>query len=181
MIKGEVKKEKKKGKKPMYDNVADELIDELDQHEKEMNDMLKYLQETQDFLRSKEDLQSIEQMMEVTKDTMEQHFEAYNKFKDQIDTLNEQAEKAITSLNFYDDQPADTKSELSSAQSQRKSGSAGIRGLQGIKQQTALERVREDQSDESSDSGQTSDSSSSGSDEDSYARKINKPLKKKVS
>jgi len=42
-------------------------------------------------------------MMEVTKDTMEQHFEAYNKFKDQIDTLNEQAEKAITSLNFYDD------------------------------------------------------------------------------
>lgn len=46
MLKGEVKKEKKKGKKPMYDNVADELIDELDQHEKEMNDMLKYLQET---------------------------------------------------------------------------------------------------------------------------------------
>ena len=53
--------------------------------------------------------------------------------------------------------------------------------MQGIKQQTALERVREDQSDDSSDSGQTIDSSSSGSDEDSYARKINKPLKKKVS
>lgn len=103
MLKGEVKKEKKKGKKPVYDNVADELIDELDQHEKEMNDMLKYLQETQDFLRSKEDLQSIEQMMEVTKDTMEQHFEAYTRFKGQIDTLNQQAEMAISSLNFYDE------------------------------------------------------------------------------
>jgi len=44
--KGEIKKDKKKGKKPIYDNAADELIDELDQHEKEMNDMLKYLQET---------------------------------------------------------------------------------------------------------------------------------------
>jgi hypothetical protein len=45
-----------------------------------------------------------------------------------------------------------------------------------------LERVREDQpSDESSASEQESCSSSSGSDEDSYARKINKPLRKKVS
>lgn len=185
MMKGEVKKEtKKKGKKPIYDNMADELIDELDQHEKEMNDMLKYLQETQDFLRSKEDIESIEQMMVVTKDTMDQHFEAYNKFKGQIDTLNQQADQAIMALNFYnnDDQTADgAKSDTQSVASTRKIGSAGIRGVQGIKNQTTLERVGEQESDESSQSEQESESSSSGSDEDSYARKINKPLKKKVS
>jgi hypothetical protein len=42
-------------------------------------------------------------MMEVTKDTMQQHFDAYTKFKGQIDTLNQQADQAISALNFYDD------------------------------------------------------------------------------
>jgi hypothetical protein len=55
-------------------------------------------------LRSKEDLESIEQMMGVTKETMDQHFEAYNKFKEQLDSLNQQAEQAITSLNFYNNE-----------------------------------------------------------------------------
>ena len=41
-------------------------------------------------------------MMDVTKDTMSQHFEAYNKFKGQIDLINQQADQAISSLNFYD-------------------------------------------------------------------------------
>jgi hypothetical protein len=41
--------------------------------------------------------------------------------------------------------------------------------------------VGEQDSDESSQSEQESQSSSSGSDEDAYARKINKPLRKKVS
>jgi hypothetical protein len=36
--------------------MADELIGGLDDTEKEMNDMLKYLQEMQDFMRSREDV-----------------------------------------------------------------------------------------------------------------------------
>jgi hypothetical protein len=46
-----------------------------------MNDMLKYLSEVEELVHSRQDLQSIQQMMEVTKDTMSQHFEAYDKFR----------------------------------------------------------------------------------------------------
>ena len=45
-----------------------------------MNDMLKYLDEVEDLVKS-HDLQSIQSMMEVTKDTMSMHFEAFDKFK----------------------------------------------------------------------------------------------------
>ena len=41
-------------------------------------------------------------MMDVTKDNMDQHFQAYDKLKDSITTMNKQAEDAIDSLNFYD-------------------------------------------------------------------------------
>ena len=40
--------------------------------------------------------------MDVTKDSMDQHFEAYNKLSESITTMNKQAEEAIESLNFYD-------------------------------------------------------------------------------
>ena len=78
------KKQKKNAADGYYD-MADELIGGLDDTEKEMNDMLKYLQEMQDFMRNGEDVQTIESMIEVTKDTMSQHIEAYDKFKGQID------------------------------------------------------------------------------------------------
>ncbi len=67
-----------------------------------MNDMLKYLSEVEDLVKNGQDLNSIQEMMDVTKDTMSQHFEAYNKFKGQIDLINQQADQAISSLNFYD-------------------------------------------------------------------------------
>ncbi len=87
MAKGETQKPGKKGKKPVYDDMADELIDDLDQHENDMNQMLKYITDTQEFIRNKEDIESIEQMMTVTKDTMTQHFEAYDKFKTQLEMI----------------------------------------------------------------------------------------------
>ena len=43
---------KKKKKNAGYYDMADELIDDLDDTEKEMNDMLKYLQEMQDYMRN---------------------------------------------------------------------------------------------------------------------------------
>lgn len=70
----------KKKKKSHYD-LADDLLEDLDQHERDMNDMFKYLEEAQEMLRNKEDIQSIESMIEVTKDTMTQHFDAYAQFK----------------------------------------------------------------------------------------------------
>ena len=81
-----------------------------------MNEMLKYLTDAQEFVRDKQDLESIEQMMDVTKDTMSQHFEAYNMFKDQLEEITKAADAAITSLNFYNDKSEidDTKSTTSS-------------------------------------------------------------------
>ena len=92
----------KKKQKIIYENPADEVLDDLNQHESDMNDMLKYLSEVEDLVKNGQDLNSIQEMMDVTKDTMSQHFEAYNKFKGQIDLINQQADQAISSLNFYD-------------------------------------------------------------------------------
>ena len=43
-------------------------------------------------------------MIEVTKDTMSQHIDAYNQFKGQIDNINSQAQNAITNLTFYEEE-----------------------------------------------------------------------------
>ena len=41
-------------------------------------------------------------MIDVTKDTMSQHIDAYNQFKGQIDGISSEAQQAITKLNFYE-------------------------------------------------------------------------------
>jgi hypothetical protein len=41
-------------------------------------------------------------MMDVTKETMDQHFQACDRFKGQIQEIDCQAEAAIKILNFYD-------------------------------------------------------------------------------
>ena len=48
-----------------------------------MNEMLKYLAEIEELIKG-QDLKSIQSMMDVTKETMNQHFQAYDKFKGQI-------------------------------------------------------------------------------------------------
>jgi hypothetical protein len=58
-----------KKKKKYYKYPEDELLDDLDQHERDMNDMLKYLAEVEDLIKG-QDLKSIQQMMDVTKETM---------------------------------------------------------------------------------------------------------------
>lgn len=64
---GEIKPAK--GKKALYEHLGDELLDNLDQQELEMNDMMKYLTEVEEMIKG-EDLQSIQSMMDVTKDVM---------------------------------------------------------------------------------------------------------------
>ena len=88
-------------KKKYYKYEEDELLDDLDQHERDMNDMLKYLTEVEELIKG-QDLKSIQQMMDVTKETMTQHFQACDKFKGQIQEIDNQAEEAIKILNFYD-------------------------------------------------------------------------------
>ena len=45
-------------KKKYYKYEEDELLDDLDQHEKDMNDMLKYLTEVEELIKG-QDLKSI--------------------------------------------------------------------------------------------------------------------------
>ncbi len=148
------KKTKKNG--GGYYDMADELIDDLDDTEREMNDMLKYLQEMQDYMRNGQEVKTIESMIEVTKDTMTQHIEAYDKFKGQIDHINAQADAAIKALNFYetDNKNDDTMSVVSSV------SSIGMSRANFIKGGNKLERVHEDSNDSSSGED---DSSSDGS------------------
>lgn len=84
-----------------YKYEEDELLDDLEQHEHDMNEMLKYLAEVEDMVKVGHDLKSIEQMMQVTKETMDQHFQACDKFKDSLTEIEAQAETAIKILNFY--------------------------------------------------------------------------------
>lgn len=65
-----VKKDPSFGKKKKYYKYPeDELLDEMDQHERDMNEMLKYLTEVEDMIKG-QDLKSIQSMMDVTKETM---------------------------------------------------------------------------------------------------------------
>lgn len=45
-----------------------------------MNEMLRYLAEVEELIKG-HDLKTIQGMMDVTKETMNQHFQAYDKFK----------------------------------------------------------------------------------------------------
>ena len=74
-----------------------------------MKDMFKFLDETHDQLRNRQDVQTIESMIEVTKDTISQHIDAYNQFKGQIEGISSEAQQAITKLNFYEEEKDTSK------------------------------------------------------------------------
>ena len=69
--------------KGYYKYKEDELLDQVDFYEQEMNEMYKYLNEVEELIKGN-DLRAIEGMMEVTKDGMSQHFDAYDKLKEQL-------------------------------------------------------------------------------------------------
>lgn len=83
--------------KKYYRYKEDELLDEVEQHEKDMNEMLKYLAEVEDLIKGN-DLKAVESMIDVTKEGMTQHFEAYDKLKEQILSIDKMAEDAIKTL-----------------------------------------------------------------------------------
>lgn len=153
---------KQKKKKTVHAHMADELLDDLDEHEKDMNDMYRYLTDMEDLIKG-QDLQSIQQMMDVTKDTMSQHFEAYDKFKGQIDTINAQADQAINSLNFYEQQEdvSDTLSMVSS-----------VASTVASKTTKQLDRVLEQRRDSSSSSDGGVAGSGSSDDDNANSRKV---------
>jgi len=56
-------------------------------HERDMNDMLRYLAETEDLMKGT-DLSQIQTMMDATKDNMDFHFQAFDKLKESLLSIN---------------------------------------------------------------------------------------------
>lgn len=68
--------------------------------------MLKYLTEVEDMIKGN-DLKAVESMIEVTKEGMTQHFEAYDKLKDQLLSIDKMADEAIKTLTRDDRKNSD--------------------------------------------------------------------------
>ena len=85
-----------------YKYEEDELLDEVAQHEKDMNEMLKYLSEVEDLVHGGQDLKEIESMMGATKDNLDYHLNAYENLRGSINDINQKAAKAIDKLSFYE-------------------------------------------------------------------------------
>lgn len=66
-----------------------------------MNKMFLDLNELEDMIKGNKDLKPIEEMMDVTGDTIDVHKKAFDSLKDSILSINKQAEAAMDSLNFY--------------------------------------------------------------------------------
>ena len=83
-----------------YLNDEDELLEQVEKHERDMNDMLKYLNEVEDMMGGN-DLAQIRKMMKYSNDTMEQHKVAYDKIKTNVDGMNKSALEAMKSISEY--------------------------------------------------------------------------------
>ncbi len=57
--------------KRIYDNPGVEALEELEQHERDMNEMMKYLCEVEEMFRKGEDLKEIRSMMDVTRENLD--------------------------------------------------------------------------------------------------------------
>ena len=66
-----------------YKYKEDELLDQVGFYEQEMNDMFRYSTEMEDLMKGT-DLKAVEGLIDVTKEGMTQHFDAYDKLKDQL-------------------------------------------------------------------------------------------------
>ena len=65
------------------------------------------LNDLEDMIKGNKDLKQMEDLMGVTKETIDFHKTSFNTLKDQILSINKEAELAAESLNFYGDTEED--------------------------------------------------------------------------
>lgn len=68
-------------------NEEDELLEIVEKQERDMKDMLKYLNEVEDMMGGN-DLAHIRQMIRYTTETMDHHIQSYDKIKSHVDEMN---------------------------------------------------------------------------------------------
>lgn len=71
----------------MFLNEEDELLDIVDKQERDMKDMLKYLNEVEEMMGGN-DLAQIRQMIRYQTESMEHHITSYDKIKSHVDDMN---------------------------------------------------------------------------------------------
>lgn len=60
------------------------------------------LNEMESMIKGNRDLKKVETLMGTTKEVVSSHMDAYDKLKDKILKLNDEADKAMSGLDFYD-------------------------------------------------------------------------------
>ena len=103
--KGKKKQEKalisREGEK-FYASMEDELMDRVDQTEKDMKQMMSYLNSVEDMMAG-DDLAQIRRMLDVTSDSVKHHSKAYTNIKDRVNEMNKDAGSALDSISKYND------------------------------------------------------------------------------
>ena len=81
-------------------NEEDELLDQVDKHERDFKDMLNYLNEVEEMMGGN-DLAQIRKMMRYQNETMDQHIKAYDKIKTSVTEMNKEALETLKGISKY--------------------------------------------------------------------------------
>lgn len=89
-------------KDKFYDNIEDELLDRVDKTEREMQEMMKYLDAVDQTMRG-DDLAQIRKMLSCTSSSVKHHTSAYSNIKSQVENMNKDAASALSRISQHND------------------------------------------------------------------------------
>lgn len=84
-----------------YDCLEDQLLAEVDKHEKDFNQMFAYLNECEEMIHGS-DVAQIRELMKVTDKRTQGHILNYDKIRAEMSELADDAVEAMTSLGKFD-------------------------------------------------------------------------------
>jgi len=80
----------------------DELMERVDQTEKEMHAMMKYLNAVENMMAG-DDLEQIRRMLDYTGTSVKHHSKSYSNIKSQIEDMNKDAHSALNKISHHND------------------------------------------------------------------------------
>ena len=85
-----------------YGSLEDELLDRVGNTEKDLHDMMKYLDAVENMM-SGDDLTHIRKMLDYTSQSVKHHSTAYSNIKVQVEDMNNDAKGALSKLAKHND------------------------------------------------------------------------------
>lgn len=95
-----------------YKTPGEQVQAELDQTEADMNKMFLELNDLEDMIKGNKDLKTMKELMGVTNDVMNAHMTQCESLKTNIMGINEEAQKAISKLDFYKGEDSGSQSTM---------------------------------------------------------------------